>query len=164
MLSIAQLGKFFEVKNNWQRMRCRPEVMTFAWLYGKKVANNMEYCLENAGKQIKQSNIVAPTINAINDGYNDLNTKINKATTDVTALKTTINGSGLSMNNINKNLATNLQENILRFKEGMQKVIAGLVIQNQISNGVLKTTSSTKTLTDSLNAALKNIPATTVAK
>jgi hypothetical protein len=162
MLSIAQLGKFFEVKNNWQRMRCRPEVMTFAWLYGKKVANNMEYCLENAGKQIKQSNIVAPTMNAINDGYKEINDKINKANSTLRTLNSQIGGADLTMNNTNKNLATNVQKNILQLKEGMQKVIAGLVIQNQISNGVLKTTRSTKTLTDSLNAALlKNIPAPT---
>ena len=45
ILSIDGLAKYFEVKNNWSRMRCRPEVMFFAWFFGKDQKDNMEYCL-----------------------------------------------------------------------------------------------------------------------
>lgn len=162
MISITQLGKFFEVKNNWQRMRCRPEVMAFAWMYGKNTQNNMEYCLENAGLQVKQSNIVAPTVKKIETGYNDLNSKINNTKAVVSELDKKLKDASKAINGQNKNMATGVYQNILALKEGMQKVIAGLVIQNQMSNGVLRTTSGTKALTDSLRKSLNKVP--TVAK
>ena len=151
MMIITQISRYFEVKHNWQRLRCRPEVMPFAWLYGKDTASNMEYCLENAGLQVKQSNVVAPTVQKIDTGINKLSEKIQTANNDLENLKKRISGEGL---NRSKNIAVGIQQNILALKEGMQKVIAGLVIQNQISNGILKTTSGTKKLTDSLNKSL----------
>ena len=154
MMIITQISRYFEVKNNWQRLRCRPEVMPFAWLYGKDTASNMEYCLENAGLQVKQSNIVAPTVKKIDSGINKLSKKIQTANNDLANLKKLIGNEDLKANNRSKNIAVGIQENILALKEGMQKVIAGLVIQNQMSNGILKTTSGTKKLTDSLNKSL----------
>ena len=158
MISISQLGKFFEVKNNWQRMRCRPEVMAFAWLYGKNTLTNMEYCLEIAGLQVKYSNILAPTEKKIETGYNNINNKINDTNIVISELQKKLDSANVEYNSQNKNMATRAYKNILVLKEGMQKVIAGLIIQNQMSNGVLKTTSGTKALTDSLQKSLDKIP------
>jgi hypothetical protein len=112
MISITQLGKFFEVKNNWQRMRCRPEVMAFAWMYGKNTLNNMEYCLENAGLQVKQSNIVAPTVKKIETGYNDINSKINNTKAVVSELDKKLKDVSKGINGQNKNMATGVYQNI----------------------------------------------------
>ena len=39
----------------------------------------------------------------------------------------------------------------------MQKIIAGLVIQNRVSNGVFKTTNGTKMLTESLRKSIDKV-------
>ncbi len=59
--------------------------------------------------------------------------------------------------NRNNNLAIALQNNILAIKEGMQKIIASLIIQRHMNNGVFKMTSGTKTLTDSIREAMKKV-------
>ena len=140
---VILIAKRFEVQNNWKRMRCRPEVMQYAWLYGKDKASNMEYCLENAGKQFKGQDIVAATTKFINDETlktkTDLNAKIAKI--DAT------------INNIDKNTKDNININnksIENIKEGIRKTIAALQIQNNLNNGVFKTTSATRTLNNAL--------------
>ena len=154
---ITQIESIFMVKNNWDRMRCRPEVMAFAWLYGKNTANTMEYCLENAGKQVKQSNIVNPAkvyIQSLND-----KTKVELGVTkeNLKDLTNKIQSSSLTVSNKTKEIATGLQSNILALKESMQKIIAGLVIQNRVSNGVFKTTNGTKMLTESLRKSIDKV-------
>jgi hypothetical protein len=141
ILSVILISKRFEVQNNWTRMRCRPEVMQYAWLYGKDKTSNMEYCLENAGKQFKGQDIVAATTKFIIDENiktnADLNAKI--AITDAT-LKTFTNTNAI----INSNKI------IESIKEGIRKTIAALQIQNNLNNGIYKTTSATRTLNTAL--------------
>jgi hypothetical protein len=158
LLIITQIENVFKVRNNWDRMRCRPEVMAFAWLYGKNTADNMEYCLENAGKQVKQSNIVQPAKEYVDKLKSKINTEIDSTKKELTDLTNKIGNVDSLMNNRSQVLATGLQSNILALKESMQKIIAGLVIQNRVSNGVFKTTNGTKTLTDSLRKSLNKVP------
>lgn len=158
MISIASIGNFFEVKNNWSRMRCRPEVMPFAWIYGEDQHNNMEYCLENAGLQVKQSDIVAPTMTKINNINNTITKKVQDTQNILSTLTKKIETADLSNTNQNKNLAVSIQKNILFLKEGMQKALAQLVLQKNMNNGVLTTTRGTKLLTDSLNKSLAKLP------
>lgn len=152
---VTFVGNYFQVKNNWSRMRCRPEVMMFSWLYGIDADNNMEYCLENAGKQMKQGNIVDPVITEMVDTKNTLNTKISEADTQLNALTKKLKDTESNNKNYNNNLMIALQNNILAMKEGMQKIIASLIIQRHMNNGVFKMTSGTKTLTDSIREAIR---------
>jgi hypothetical protein len=154
---ITFVGNYFQVKNNWSRMRCRPEVMMFSWLYGIDANNNMEYCLENAGKQMKQGNIVDPVITEMVDTKNVLNNKMSEADKQLNALKNKVIEAKTYNKNRNNNLAIALQNNILAIKEGMQKIIASLIIQRHMNNGVFKMTSGTKTLTDSIREAMKKV-------
>lgn len=154
---ITFVGNYFQVKNNWSRMRCRPEVMMFSWLYGIDANNNMEYCLENAGKQMKQGNIVDPVITEMVDTKNALNNKMSEADKQLNALNNKVMEAETYNKNRNNNLAIALQNNILAIKEGMQKIIASLIIQRHMNNGVLKMTSGTKTLTDSIREAMKKV-------
>lgn len=161
MIVTKIISKQFEIKNNWDRMRCRPEVMQYAWLYGIDPNDNMEYCLENAGKQVKQSNIVNPTKEYIDKLAGKINVDLGVTNKELGNLTNKIGNADLSMNNQNKIIATGVQENILALKESMQKIIAGLVIQTRVSNGVFKTTNGTKILTESLRKTLDKVPAIT---
>lgn len=154
---ITFVGEYFQVKNNWSRMRCRPEVMMFSWLYGIDANNNMEYCLENAGKQMKQGNIVDPVIAEMVDTKNVLNNKMSEADQQLNTLNNKVKEAETYNKNRNNNLALALQNNILAIKEGMQKIIASLIIQRHMNNGVFKMTSGTKTLTDSIREAMKKV-------
>ena len=155
LFGINQVATYFQIKNNWSRMRCRPEVMMSAWLYGIDADSNMEYCLENAGKQMKQGNIVDPVVSEMADTKNTLNDKLANANAKLNELNDKINNAELYKNNHNDNLAVALQNNILAIKEGMQKIIASLIIQRHMNNGVFKMTSGSKTLTDSLKKAVE---------
>ena len=155
IIFVSYVGNYFQVKNNWSRMRCRPEVMMFSWLYGIDSDNNMEYCLENAGKQMKQGNIVDPVITEMVDTKNTLNAKISEADTQLNALNKKLKDTESKNKNYNNNLMIALQNNILAMKEGMQKIIASLIIQRHMNNGVFKMTSGTKTLTDSIREAIQ---------
>lgn len=157
ILSIDGFAKYFEVKNNWSRMRCRPEVMFFAWLFDKDQKDNMEYCLENAGLQVKQGNLVDPLIKKINTDIEKINKVVGTVTKDITQISNEIKNIDSTFINKGKNIATSIQANILALKEGMQKIIAGLVIAKNMKNGILKTTQNTKLLTDNLNKSLAKL-------
>lgn len=160
MLIVTFVGNYFQVKNNWSRMRCRPEVMLFSWMYGVDADNNMEYCLENAGKQLKQGNIVDPVITEMVETKNQLNAKLATANKELSSLEKKVGKSKVYNENYNNNLAIALQNNILAIKEGMQKIIASLIIQKHMNNGVFKMTSSNKTLTDSIRDAINKTKTT----
>ena len=59
----------------------------------------------------------------------------------------------------NKNgaLAIALQNNILALKEGMQKVIASLIIQRHVNNDTIKMMSGTRSLQESVRAAVNKV-------
>jgi len=158
MILISQLGNYFEVTNNWDRMRCRPEVMAFAWFYGKDTNKNMEYCLENAGIQVKQGNLVAPIVNNINTNYNDINQKINAVNDNLKNLKTNIEKEKATKKNENKAIGESINKNVLALKDGIKQAIKKIVVQNQINNGILKTSNTTKKLSDSLTKSLAKLP------
>lgn len=158
MVLISQLGHFFEVTNNWDRMRCRPEVMSYAWLYGKNTNKNMEYCLENAGMQIKQSNLVSPIVNNINSNYNEMNKKLNATNDNLNTLKNRAKSVDVSINKQNKEIGEMMRKNIIALRESVKKVFSRLIVQNNINKGVLKTTNRTKVLSDSLRKSLAKMP------
>jgi len=108
--------------------------------------------MENAGNQVKQSNVVDPTMNVINSGYKAIDNKLGAINSNLTTLDTTIKNTDIATGNKEKALA--IHKNVLALKEGIQKVIAGLVIQNNLNNGVLKTTSATRMLNDVLTTTI----------
>jgi hypothetical protein len=138
-------------------MRCRPEVMGTAWLYGKDVNDNMEYCLENAGKQIVHNNFVSPVKTRMDDIKTEFNKKIKMTDASYSVLDKKVNEADLYINKQNTNLAIAIQNNILAVKEGMQKVVASLIIQKHMNNGVMKMTNSSKIFNDSLRDGLNKI-------
>ena len=155
--AIQHIAKYIHVRKNWDRMRCRPEVMQSAWMFGKNQQDNMEYCLENAGKQIIDNNFVAPITKNMGDIRNELNNRASKLDASYNAIDKKVNEHEIYKNKQNTNLAISLQNNILAVKEGLQKVIASLVIQKHMNNGVLKMTSTNKMFNDSLRESINKI-------
>lgn len=157
IFAIQHIARYIQVRKNWDRMRCRPEVMGSAWMYGKNVNDNMEYCLENAGKQIVHNNFVSPVKNRVDDIKTEFNNRIKIADASYSALDKKVNEADLYKNNQNTNLAIAIQNNILAVKEGMQKIIASLIIQKHMNNGILKMTNSSKIFNDSLRNGINKI-------
>ena len=54
-------------------------------------------------------------------------------------------------------MAITLQNNILALKEGMKKVIASMIIQRHVNNGTIKMMSGTRTLQESVRAAINKV-------
>jgi hypothetical protein len=147
---VQHIAHILHVKKNWDRMRCRPEVMGSAWMYGKDDNDNMEYCLENAGKQIVNNDFVSPIQKRVEDINAKFQQKIRKTDASYNAIDERVNNADLYKNKQNTNLAIAIQNNILAVKEGMQKIIASLIIQKHMTNGIMKMTNSNKMFNDSL--------------
>jgi len=157
VFAIQHIARYIHVNKNWDRMRCRPEVIGTAWLYGKDVNDNMEYCLENAGKQIVHNNFVSPIKTRVDDIKTEFNAKIKMTDASYNVLDKKVNEADLYKNKQNTNLAIAIQNNILAVKEGMQKVIASLIIQKHMNNGILKMTNTNKLFNDSLQDSINKI-------
>jgi hypothetical protein len=154
---IQHIARYIHVLKNWSRMRCRPEVMSSAWLYGKDANDNMEYCLENAGKQVVDNIFVSPVVTNIDNIKADMNNRVQRIDSSYNVLDKKVNNADLYKNKQNTNLAIAIQNNILAIKEGMQKIVASLIIQKHMNNGVLKMTNSSKIFNDSLRDGINKI-------
>ncbi len=44
---MTNLPDFKEIKNNWAKYRCSPQVMPFASFYGQDTAENFQFCMKN---------------------------------------------------------------------------------------------------------------------
>lgn len=47
LVGFSKLADFDKVKQNWEKYRCRPDVMIMADYYGHDATENMEFCLKN---------------------------------------------------------------------------------------------------------------------
>lgn len=45
--SISTVSDFKEIRENWPKYRCKPQIMPFAGLYGASVGDNFNYCMQN---------------------------------------------------------------------------------------------------------------------
>jgi hypothetical protein len=114
----------------------------------------MEYCLENAGKQVKQQTMIAAATAYVDNTKVQTDTTIRQTNMTLNNLRTKIDNGFVEIPKKNRERAVIIQKNILNLKEGLQKAIAGLYIQNNLNKGVLKTTEGTQKLINSLNKSL----------
>jgi hypothetical protein len=47
LVGFSKLADFDKIKQNWEKYRCRPDVMLMANYYGHDSTENMEFCLKN---------------------------------------------------------------------------------------------------------------------
>lgn len=51
MMSSSIVTNMEDIKQNWDKYRCRPDVMMMASLYGKDAVQNLQFCLKNGFDQ-----------------------------------------------------------------------------------------------------------------
>jgi len=156
LASISYMAKQFEIKMNWSSMRNRPEVMKYSWLLSN-VGNQLEDGIMNAEKQITQQIVMNPVVKSLDDATNKMNRALSSVSKDVGNLKKKVDDANAFKDNKNGALAIALQNNILALKEGMQKVIASLIIQRHVNNGTIKMMSGTRSLQESVRAAVNKV-------
>jgi hypothetical protein len=156
LASIAYMAKQFEIKMNWSTMRYRPDVAKYSFLWSN-AENLLKDGIKNAEKQITQQIVMNPVIKSLDNATNKMNSALSSVSKDVMSLKKKIDAGDLYKDKKNTTLAIELQNNILALKEGMQKVIASLIIQRHVSNDTIKMMSGTRSLQESVRAAVNTV-------
>lgn len=156
LASISYMAKQFEIKMNWSSMKYKPDVMKYSWLLSN-VENQLEDGIMNAEKQITQQIVMNPVVKSLDDATNKMNRALSAVSKDVGNLKKKVDDANAFKDNKNGALAIALQNNILALKEGMQKVIASLIIQRHVNNGTIKMMSGTRSLQESVRAAVNTV-------
>jgi len=59
MFGFSKIMDVQKIKDNWEKYRCRPDVMLMAYYYGHDSAENLEYCLKS-GFDARAGNVIAP--------------------------------------------------------------------------------------------------------
>jgi len=57
LVGLSKLLDLQKIKNNWEKYRCRPDVMIMADIYGHNATQNLEFCLKNGFDERAQSAI-----------------------------------------------------------------------------------------------------------
>ena len=156
LASISYMAKQFEVKMNWSSIKYRPDIMKYSWLWSN-VKNNLKDGIMDAEKKITQQIVMNPVVKSLDDATNKMNCALKSISTDVGKLKKKIDDNNNFKDNKTATLAIALQNNILALKEGMQKVIASLIIQRHVNNDTIKMMSGTRSLQESVRAAVNKV-------
>jgi hypothetical protein len=156
LASIAYMAKQFEVKMNWSTMRYRPDVAKYSWLWSN-AKNMLKDGITNAEEQITQQIVMNPVVKSLDNATNKMNRALSSVSKDVKMLKKKVDAGDLYKDKKNTTLAIELQNNVLALKEGMQKVIASLIIQRHVSNDTIKMMSGTRSLQESVRTAVNKV-------
>ena len=156
LASINYMAKQFEIKMNWSSMRNIPEATKYSWLWSN-VEDNMRGVITNAEEQITQQIVMNPVVKSLDDATNKMNDALSNVSKDVKSLKKKVDDADLYKDKKTSALAVALQNNILALKEGMQKVIASLIVQRHISNGTIKMMNGTRSLQESVRLAVNKV-------
>ena len=156
LASISYMAKQFEIKMNWSSMKYRPDVAKYSWLLSN-MENQMKDGIMDAENKITQQIVMNPVVKSLDDATNKMNSALSKVSKDVVGLKNKIDETNKNKDAKNATLVITLQNNILALKEGMKKVIASLIIQRHVNNGTIKMMSGTRTLQESVRAAVNKV-------
>ena len=156
MASISYMAKQFEIKMNWSSMKYRPDVTKYSLLLSN-VEKQIKGGIMDAENQITQQIVMNPVVKSLDDATNKMNSALSRVSKDVAGLKKKIDNTNKNKDIKNATLAITLQNNILALKEGMKKVIAYLIIQRHVNNGTIKMMSGTRTLQESVRAAVNRV-------
>ena len=137
---------------NWSSMKYRPDGAKYSWLL-----SNVEDGILDAENKITQQIVMNPVVKSLDDATNKMNSALSKVSKDVAGLKQKIEETNKNKDTKNATLAITLQNNILALKEGMKKVIASLIIQRHVNNDTIKMMSGTRTLQESVRAAVNKV-------
>ena len=156
MASISYMAKQFEIKMNWSSMKYRPDIAKYSWLLSN-VGDQVKDGIMDAEKKITQQIVMNPVVKSLDDATNKMNSALSSVSKDVVGLKNKIDNANKKKDTQSAALVITLQNNILALKEGMKKVIASLIIQRHVNNGTIKMMSGTRTLQESVRAAVNKV-------
>jgi hypothetical protein len=162
MASISYMAKQFEIKMNWSSMKYRPDIAKYSFLLSN-VGDQVKDGIMDAEKKITQQIVMNPVVKSLDNATNKMNSALSSVSKDVMSLKKKIENTNENKDLKNTALAITLQKNILALKEGMKKVIASLIIQRHVNNGTIKMMSGTRTLQESVRAAVNKVSGQTPA-
>jgi hypothetical protein len=111
----------------------------------------------NAEEQITQQIVMNPVVKSLDDATNKMNAALSTVSKDVSGLKKKMDDANLYKDKKNTSFAISLQNNVLALKEGMQKVIASLIIQRHVSNDTIKMMGGTRSLQESVRVAINKV-------
>lgn len=158
MLGITFTSKYLNIdtKSGNKIDECDPNLLTFVWMFswilGKSSENRVKKCMLQ-GKQNLAHHIQNPVVQKINDAKYVLDSRMTEVNNNMDRLQDAYNKSEGKVNN----LAVAIQNNILSIKEGMQKVIAAIVIQSHISDGNLTVVKQTTNYDNLFKQALSAV-------
>lgn len=156
LASISYMAKQFEIKMNWSSMKYRPDIAKYSFLLSN-VGDQVKDGIMDAEKKITQQIVMNPVVKSLDDATNKMNSALSSVSKDVVSLKNKIENINLNKDTKNTALAITLQKNILALKEGMKKVIASMIIQRHVNNGTIKMMSGTRSLQESVRAAVNKV-------
>ena len=156
LASIDYMAKQFEIKMNWSSVRNIPDATKYSWLWSN-VENKLKGAITDAEEQITQQIVMNPVVKSLDDATNKMNDALANVSKDVKSLKEKVDDAELYKDKKTSALAVSLQNNILALKEGMQKVIASLIVQRHISNGTIKMMNGTRSLQESVRLAVNKV-------
>lgn len=156
LTSIAYMAKQFEIRMNWSSVKHRPEVAKYSWLWSNG-ENMVKDGIINAEEQITQQIVMNPVVKSLDDATNKMNAALSTVSKDVSGLKKKMDDANLYKDKKNTSFAISLQNNVLALKEGMQKVIASLIIQRHVSNDTIKMMGGTRSLQESVRVAINKV-------
>ncbi len=137
------LGITFSSKYLNRELECDPNLLTFlwmfSWIFGNDAKNRVDKCMTK-DKQTLAHYIQNPVVQKVNDAKYVLDKNMNEINANMDRLQNAYNKSEGKTNN----LAIAIQNNILAVKEGMQKIIASLIIQRHMQDGNLTVVKQTK--------------------
>lgn len=143
MIGINFASKYLRINDESPDLECDPNILTFIWMFswilGKESETRVQKCMMQ-GKQKLAHHIQNPVVQKINDAKYVLDENMNRINANMDRLQDAYNKSEGKTNN----LAIAIQNNILAVKEGLQKIIASLVIQQHMHDGNLTVVKQTK--------------------
>ena len=142
MVGLTFTSKYLNVGGG-NMNECEPTVVTFMWMFswilGKQAEKRVKNCVFKDKYELAHY-IQNPVVQKINDAKIKLDSKMATVDANMNRLQNAYNKSEGKVNN----LAIAIENNILAVKEGMQKIIAAMVIQRHVSDGNLAVVKQTK--------------------
>lgn len=142
MVGMTFTSKYLNVAGGYVN-ECEPSIVTFMWMFswilGKQSEEKVKKCVFK-GKYELAHYIQNPVVQKINDEKIKLDANMASVNANMNRLQDAYNKSEGKVNN----LAIAIENNVLAVKEGMQKIIAALVIQGHMNDGNLTVVKQTK--------------------
>lgn len=121
---LAEIGNYYEIRNNWAHYQCMPSIAPFAKFYGHDLKETMNYCI---GKQVKEhaGGVVAPIYKGVAEVQQVVDgvfTKVEAVEGGIVGLLKGFENFVVNFMNSFRMLGTRVRMSFIRIKEIFQRV------------------------------------------